>query len=522
MTDGAELGRSFLHKQLGTVFCAEREYRMTDEFKTYFNANFEFAKPFRSNTYAVRPVGSNKYVKPLEIFQKYSTYRASTGKVADVTVEEIEKHIKALTPVDNKEERKPCRTWITEWLESHKDNWKFNNAWSCITYVYNGIPKNKTLDDLKDALMETIYQEQLDYGVEEVKTSLSCIARDKDGSATQIVFDKIAYDASMVDPCDRFLLGLYNYFKPEESFDIWKTLWKHWGWICKRRMLGRDVVWHIWINLYGATGIGKTTILKKLCAPMIDYTTVTNISTLFESTKEIAKLAGYYVMIFDELAVNTEGEPGGNLTEDNKATLKSILTADYLDVRVYGTQRQTKQKITFAPVSTANHHLYDVIFDETSMRRFFEFHCTAVKPESFDEINKYLEHVDVFWRGIDENLDRGYWEPMGTKIGDEITKIQQSYYPTKTTTSMWIEAQKVTVGKRPGTHAYKAYTAWCRETGNRSKTMQNFIKDIAHMIPLAIDSAGRAHLEYNVEDEGQVWENQQTISNMVPDPLENL
>lgn len=495
---------------------------MTEEFIRYFNSNFTFKKPFRSNTYGVNLNGSNKYLQPNDIFTRYATFKAQNGQGTDVTLEEVAQYITKNTPTDKQEERVPCRTWITEWLKARKDNWKFNNAWSCITYVYEGKPKNKTLDDVKDALMETIYQEQLPYKVEEVKTTLNCMARDADGFATARVFEKIAYDPKMEDACDRFLKGLYDYCKPKESFDIWKTLWKHWGWICKRRMLGREVVWHIWINLYGATGIGKTTILKRLCAPMIDYTTVTNIATLFESTKEIAKLAGYYVLIFDELAVNTEGEPGGNLTEDNKATLKSILTADFLDVRVYGTQRQTKQKITFVPVSSANNHLYDVIFDDTSMRRFFEFNCTASKPESFDEINKYLEHTDVFWRGIDENLDRGYWQPIGTEIGDEITKIQQSYYPTRTTTSMWIESQKVTVGKRPGTHAYKAYTAWCRETGNRQKTMQNFIKDIAHMIPQAIDSAGRAHLEYNVEDEGQVWENQQTISNMVPDPLENL
>lgn len=494
---------------------------MIDEFINFFNSHYEFAKPFRSKTYALRKVGSSKYVQPLAVFAEYSAFRAQNGFTPDITLDEVTEYIKEHTPTENQEERVPCRTWIAEWLKQRKDNWKFNLSWSSITYVYNNIPHNKTIDDLKDALMETIYQEQLPYRVEEVKTTLNCMARDADGFAVSKIFDKIAFDASMVDPCDRFLHGLYDYMKPEESYDIWKTLWMHWGWICKRRMLGLPVVWHIWINLFGATGIGKTTILKKLCAPMIDYTSVTSIATLFDSTREIAKMAAYYVLIFDELAVNVEGEPGGFLTEDNKAMLKSILTSDFLDVRVYGTQKQTKQKITFTPVSSANNHLYDIIFDDTSMRRFFEFHCTAEKPKDYTDINKYLEHSDVFWRGIDEKLDDGYWHP-NSEIGEQISKIQASYYPTRTTTSMWIESQKVTVGKRPGTHAYKAYTAWCRETGNRQKTMQNFIKDIAHMIPQAIDSAGRAHLEYNVEDEGQVWENQQTISNMVPDPLENL
>jgi len=476
---------------------------MTDEFIRYFNANFTFNKPFRSNEYKIKINGSNKYYTPQEVYGKYTSDMSKMGMTPTVTAEEAVEWIKGQTPVDQEEEKKPCRQWITEWLLAHKDNWKFNSSWSQISYYYNGIPHNKTLEDLKDALMETVYQEQLAYKVEEVKTTLNCIARDADGFATSQIFNKIAYDASMVDPCERFLKGLYDYCKPEESFDIWKTLWMHWGWICKRRMQGRPVVWHIWINLYGATGIGKTTLIKKLCSPMIDYVSVTNISTLFDSTREIAKLSAYYVLVFDELAVNTEGEPGSGLTEDNHAVLKSILSGDTIDVRVYGTQKQSKQKITFVPVSSANNHLYDIIFDPTSMRRFFEFHCKAEKPESFDEINKYLAHSDVFWRGIDENLDRGYWNPSD-EIGEEIFKIQSEYYPTRTTTSMWIDACKVKAGTTSGTTSYKAYTAWCRETGNRSKTMQNFVRDISHMIPEAVDKAGRVHLDYTVGDEEEI------------------
>lgn len=478
---------------------------MTDEFKAYFNTNFTFNKPFRSNTYGIKLNGSNKYLQPGDIFTRYATYMAQQGKVADITKDEIIQYVNDNMPTDKQEERKPCRQWINEWLEAHKDNWKFNTGWTAITYVFQGIPRNKTLEDLKSALMEDVYQYQLAYKTEEVKTTLECIARDQSSCAVAKIFDKIAYDASMVDPCERFLHGLYNYLKPEESFDIFKTLMMHWGWECKRRMLGRDVVWHIWINLFGATGIGKTTLLKKLCSPMADYTSVTNISMLFDSTREIAKLSEYYVLIFDELAVNVEGEPGGFLTEDNKATLKSMLTADYLDVRVYGTQRQSKQKITFVPISSANNHLYDIIFDDTSMRRFFEFHCTAEKPKDYNGINKYLEHSDVFWRGINEDLERGYWDPNGTEIGEEISKIQASYYPTRTTTSMWINACRVMAGNMSGTNAYKAYCGWCRETGNKQKTMQNFIKDIAHMLPDAMDEAGKAHLVWQDEEDQTVF-----------------
>jgi hypothetical protein len=474
---------------------------MTDEFTNYFRFNCTFTKPYREKEYKVKINGQHKYATPNDVFTAYVMFMAQKGQSPDVTLADVAKFIANNTPKEEQEERKPCRDWINEWLEEHKANWKFNTGWTSIVYMYDGIPRNKTLEDLKDALMETVYKEQLAYKEGEVKTTLNCIARDASSFAVSTIFKKIAYDEKMVDPCDRFLHGLYDYLKPTESYEIFKTLMMHWGWMCKRRMLGRDVVWHIWINLFGATGIGKTTLLKKLCSPMADYTSVTNISMLFDSTREIGKLSEYYVLIFDELAVNVEGEAGGFLTDDNLATLKSILTSDFLDVRVYGTQRQSKQKITFVPISSANNHLYDIIFDPTSMRRFFEFHCTADKPKDYKDINKYLEHSDVFWRGIDENRERGYWDPS-SEIGEQISNIQSSYYPTRTTTSLWIKACNVTKGTSRGTAAFRHYTNWCRETGHKKpKTMEGFVADIAHMLPEAVDRAGKVHLSWHDEDD---------------------
>ena len=461
---------------------------MTDEFIRFFNANYTFSKPYRSNQYGIKQNGSNKYVQPVDILKQYADLRSKIGQSVDVTLEDIQEFVASNMPSEEKEERVPCRQWIMNWLREHRNNWKFSNGWNLLHIHGN------------DEMLDLVAIAQSSPGAIAVNGAIISPAVSADGFAVTKIFEKIAYDPNFVDPCDRFLKGIYNYLKPEEDFEIWCTLWKHWGWICKRRMLGREPVWHIWLNLFGATGLGKTTLLKKLCSPMADYTSVTNISMLFDSTREIAKLSSYYVLIFDELAVNVEGEPGGNLTEDNKSTLKSILTADTLDVRVYGTQRQSKQKITFVPVSSANNHLYDIIFDPTSMRRFFEFHCTAEKPKNFDEINKYLEHSDVFWKGIDEDLDRGYWDPS-SEVGERISKAQSQYYPTRTTTSMWIDACHVRPGTTSGTSSYKAYCLWCRETGNKQKTMQNFVRDIVHMLPEAVDSSGKVHLDFHDDDD---------------------
>ena len=151
---------------------------MTDEFITYFNAYFEFAKPYRGNTYGVRKIGSNKYLQPLAVFTEFCTYMGQKGQPAGVSLEEVTAYINEHTPTEQQEERKPCRQWIMDWIRARRENWQFNGSWSAITYYFNGMPHNKTLEDVKDALMETVYQEQLPYRVEEVKTTLNCIARD--------------------------------------------------------------------------------------------------------------------------------------------------------------------------------------------------------------------------------------------------------------------------------------------------------------------------------------------------------
>ena len=472
---------------------------MTDEFVNYFRANYHYAKPYRSDKFVVRKNGSNKTLTPNDIFAEYGKIRLSQGFVPDVTLDEVVNYVALNTPTEEEKERVPCRTWITQWLQAHKDNWQFSRGWRSISYMYNGKPRNKTMEDVKDAIMETVYQEQLPYKVEEVKTTLNCIARDMDGQAVARIFDNIAFDPKYVDQKTKFLRALHKHFDIEEDFEIFDTLMSHWAWVCKRRMLGRQVKWHIWPNYYGPTGGGKTTTICKLCAPFEDYVAVTDIATLFDSTREVAKLSEYSVLVFDELSVNGGEEGGGSLTEDNKATLKSILTKDYIDVRVYGTQRQSKQRITFVPISSANYHLYDIIFDPTSMRRFFEFHCKS-KPTDFTEINKYLDKSWAFWRGIDENIDEGYWDPNNA-IGQAIAKIQSEYYPTRSTTTMWIKACSVKAGNRAGSGAYRAYCHWCRETGNKSRTMQNWVADIKHVIPEACRNDGKVFLSYTSGDE---------------------
>jgi hypothetical protein len=331
------------------------------------------------------------------------------------------------------------------------------------------------------------------------------------------------YDEKYVDAGERWLKAMYNYFKPKESYEIFSTLMKHWAWQVKRKMNDRPVKYHIWINFFGAAGLGKTTALNKIAAPITDFTSTTSIAKLFDDTREIKRLTENFILIFDEMAVNVESEAsGGRLTADQKAILKSIITGEKMDARIYGTQDQAKRKITFSCISSANEHLYDVIYDETTMRRFFDFNCTGTRPASFDEINKYLDNSIYFWRSIDENLDDGYFCP-DNEVGRQITQIQSMYYPTKTTTKMWADAVNLRVGKTKLESAFRFYSNWCKETGNKGKALQYFARDIQHILPDSVCPNGKIYVDFDTTDSGSdmaesLLTNTQT-SAIIDDPL---
>lgn len=499
------------------------EFEIPEAFVKYFTKNYEIVQRYRSKDWGIRPIGSNKYVTANEVYSSYSTLCDNIGRDVDITIAGVTRYINQNTPHEEEQERKTARQFIDEWMGKKGTDWKLSSAWKTIQYVKGGVPTNQNIDELRDDIMETVYNEQLPYKSEEIKCALNNKVRDENQNAVVNIFNQISYDPAYEDKCTEFLHGFYDYVLPKEKFEIFEVIMKHWGWTCKRKMKGMSVKWHIWPNLYGKTGLGKTVSITKMCAPMADYVTVTDISTLFDTTKEVGKMTGYYVMVFDELSVNGNNDEYsiGTLSEDNLSTLKSILTKEYLDVRVYQTQKQNRPKITFVPISCANHHLYDILFDETSMRRYFEFNCTAERPKTFDAVNKVLANCVDFWKGIDENNDNGYWDP-NSAIGQEIEAIQKSYYPTKSTTKTWIGACHVTPGKICGTTAFKAYRAWCNETGNRSKNYQNWLKDMKHIIPDAFDYAGRLRVNYIVDDEDSEPITQKSANAPTIDPMTAL
>lgn len=472
-----------------------------NQFEKYFDRRYHFSAK------GILHDSRNRATTAQGVYGNYIKWLDMSEREDDVTKEEVEEWVKNHTPAQEKkeeeeEERIPPKEFVTNWLKDHANEWIISPAWKEIKYNKLGVITYKDIESLRVAIMNDIYNGTGHYTVDSIKCTLQAMYMNgyQDGLAR--VVENVKYDEKYADVGERWLKAMYEYFKPKESYEIFTTLMKHWAWQVKRKMNDRSVKYHIWLNFFGAAGLGKTTALNKIAAPITDFTSTTSIAKLFDDTREIKRLTENYILIFDEMAVNVESEAsGGRLTADQKAILKSIITGEKMDARIYGTQEQAKRKITFSCISSANEHLYDVIYDETTMRRFFDFNCTGTRPASFDEINKYLDNSIYFWRSINENLDDGYFSP-DNEVGRQITQIQSMYYPTKTTTKMWADAVNLRVGKTKIESAFRFYSNWCKETGNKGKALQYFVRDIQHILPDSASPNGKIYVDFDTTDSG--------------------
>ena len=142
----------------------------------------------------------------------------------------------------------------------------------------------------------------------------------------------------------------------------------------------------------------------------------------------------------------------------------------------YGGHEQSKVKIRYTPISCCNLHLYDLIYDSTSMRRFYEINIgRTTKPTEADykKLNAILDHsVDAF-KGINENLEEGYFIPE-TPIGKRIMETQSHYLPTRTTVNAWCRNCNVRKGSKPSDSLYEHYKLWCKSFGYNPRNLESY------------------------------------------------
>lgn len=453
-----------------------------EHFKKWFNSKFSFTE---KGTISVNGKVS-QYKSPSDIATMYYKTMQESMFETDWLMSDCVNLINEMKPVKTKVVKNitHAESWVQAVLNAPYCPFRISRTGTMFEYVKQNQNLLATNADINDVLswlrLQNDEQEKFKDGL--VKDALTMVLRRANYDVLYKIAEDFTYDKKNENALNTFLKFNYDYWKIKQDYDVYETMFKHWMWCLKRKILGMNVRHHIWINLYGTTGFGKTEWFKRFTKNLSDFAVYDAGLQIFEDmTREYKKFANNYVLFFDELAINSKNGPtDASLSTSAISAIKQTVTGDIITPRIMGGQEQAKVKNRAMCFSAANWHLYDIIFDETSMRRFFEFEVGRTElptKDDFEKLNNVLSHsIDAF-KGIDENNSDGYFDP-DTPTGKKIREIQRNFRPTRTTVHSWIKHNDVKIGKIKADKLYPTYKEWCKENNYNARNIDGFLEII--------------------------------------------
>ena len=482
---------------------------MEQGFIAYFNSNYTIR-----NDGSVRSNKTNRTVESRKMLADYISLTSSLGQSSTVTLEDIDefidnKHAEIIEASKQDELPLTAYDYVQKFLHDHiNKDWRIDSAFRMIERLNGGIPVNSDINDLANAIFVQAVKEccQKKYKQGEIKASLIDIATVFGTNAVAKIAAKIKYDASCLDKSKTFFHTLHDEWKIKQSFEVFEGVMRHFLWQCKRKLLGRNVTWDLLVNIFGGSGIGKTTMVQDIGKVFQDFSIVSTLSEVLDTERQVKKLAECYYVNLDELATGNAsefrygGSDSGSLDKAQKTAFKKLMTQRKARTRNMGGQSQSTQRYTFSFIASSNTHLADVIYDETTMRRYVEIECENKDIQDYSKLEEAKKLILDVWKSVDENDDRGYWYP-GCKIWAEVKKMQDTYYPSNTTTASWIKEFGVVPcnsnAKEKLMDLYESYKTYCNKHENRPKCYDNWIKDLHHLIDGGMAPDGNISIRRN-------------------------
>lgn len=223
---------------------------------------------------------------------------------------------------------------------------------------------------------------------------------------------------------DQFAKELHSVYNCKEDLDIFTTLCKQHWWQIKRRAMGRSVHNDVMLTFRGAQGIGKTYLINALFGILGKF--INKSAKLDDICDErwTPALGNMLLVNIDETDTGKLGKMHGK----QMGTVKRLMTNDIFTYRPLGTNStvEVHKKATF--ISTSNFHIYEIMEDESGMRRFFEFNSLNELQSRFDyaRVARLGANAMKAFQSIDEDLEYGYWD-INSEVGRKITEVQSTY-----------------------------------------------------------------------------------------------
>lgn len=259
-----------------------------------------------------------------------------------------------------------------------------------------------------------------------------------------------------------------------EPTDKQVAIMLHFLWQVIRKVNNRKVTWHMMPVLVGPQGGGKSEAVARLLAPLKELV-ATGQSVDFIEKHETA-----YPLLASNLIIPLDEMSKANRTDVNK--LKSIISLDELNYRIYHTQKYKKVKNLATFIGTSNEPLADQIKDTSGMRRFAEIRTADNRNLPEEEREKIWEKINsinyqLIWESVDPKQEQPYILPYLDEISSDQEELR-----TKDAVEWFIEEKGVEPApgaEMPGTQLYNVFKTYCEDSGlKHTLTRQNFYRKL--------------------------------------------
>ena len=237
----------------------------------------------------------------------------------------------------------------------------------------------------------------------------------------------------------------------ESPLDV--AVMRHFFWQIKRKLLGREVVYHMMPFWYGAEqGSGKSTVLRRLIEPLQSLSSEQNFN-VFVDARRAGAFQQYYALFLDEM---------GEASKADMSTIKAIISGNRMGHRRLFENNEGAIRINTTLIGAANRPLNELLKDDY-MRRFWQINVQ--RKELITPNFPRLSALDysAMWASVDLNED--------CPILPHLSQIDSTQLDltTKRLSARFLQ-ERCDLGEDveervSGEDLYELYCAYCRELG---------------------------------------------------------
>lgn len=372
----------------------------------------------------------------LELSSLTLTDKKELAKTLDIDIKEINARFKELQlskPIINELGRKPKTEY--DYVDLQLDKWNTTMTYQCLftidtPYVFGDQILDRRAfeqeDDGTQAIVaaadaktfpQHIMQKKLikaskllGLGFREREIELALedwVERKKAELKSMMVADIVytEYDQTVInDEWNKLVNIITDVNKPHT-----RVILEHFIWQVKRKLFGKKVTDHMMPVLLGNQGIGKSTLIQMISAPVKDFTASTDFKAITDARS--ITLWDNLILIFDEM---------GNSTNANIEDIKRRITEDTFSQRIMHTNINSMIVNNATFFGSTNRDLSRLIVDDTGMRRFYQIDC----KDKFDWEVMSTVSFDLLWKSVNEHKPSKLKDDL--KLFEEIREIQNS------------------------------------------------------------------------------------------------